>query len=347
MNTKVFLFCTSIFLLTSCAQPSVTMVSISTSVPTNTIAFKPTKTLTPAPTITNTAKPTVYLTVTPAPTEPIQATERAAIQNYCPLSDSVRNFLFSKSQEWMAFVCYTQGSPDFSFTRITRVNGSEYGYRLSFRKDYLEVFEPNLLLPENIGFINTASDFAALHPVRWTADDKYLFMAFDSPIDGVQYSGSYSLMRIELASGKITPVLSPGGTYWFDFSPNGTKLFYVDRSKNPMVVKIQNLVTGELLKFPLDEKFNEAGYLMLSPDESKLVVSALSHEKGFSLILMDLSIPSQDYLAQDVADEYFPISWVNETTIYCVSYEASRASYFYVDIKTNQTSPAPEPTQLP
>ena len=86
---------------------------------------------------------------------------------------------------------------------------------------------------------------------------------------------------------------------------------------------------------------------MLSPDESKLVVSELSHEKGYSLILVDLSASSQNYLAQDVAYEYFPISWVDETTIYCVSYEASRGTYFYLDIMTNQTSPAPEPTQRP
>lgn len=334
-------------LLTYCTGIPSETVSISPSVTISPVIVDIIETYTPTLIPTDTAEPTKYLTVTPRPTLPIQATEQAAIQKYCPLSSTVRNFLFSKSQEWMAFVCFNRDSPDFSFTRITRVNGSEDGYRLSFRKDYLEAFEPSRLLPENIGFIQTTSDFAALRPVSWTADDKYLFMAFDSPIDGVQYGGSYSLMRIELASGKITPVLSPSGTYWFDFSKNGTKLFYVDQSKNPMVVKIQNLVTGELLQFPLNGKFNEAGYLMLSPDETKLIVSALSHETGYSLILLDILTMSQKYLAEDVRYEYFPIGWVDDNTIYGSSYENPKTAYFYMDINTKNITSAPEPTQLP
>lgn len=347
MKAKIILFCFLFVLLTACTETPSETISTSPSATISPVIVNNTEASTPTLIPTNTVKPTKYLTVTPVPTEPIQATEQAAIQKYCPLSSSVGNFLFSKSQEWMAFVCYNRDSPDFSFTRITRVNGSEDGYRLSFGKDYLEIFEPDLLNPENIGFIQTASDFAALSPVRWTADDEYLFMAFDSPVDGVQYGSSFSLVRIEIASGKITTVLSPSGRYWFGFSGDGTKLFYVNQSESPMVVKIQNLVTGELLKFPLDEKFNEAGYLILSPDESKLVVSALSHEKGYSLILVDLSASSQNYLAQDVAYEYFPISWIDETTIYCVSYETSKDNYFYLDIMTKQTSPASKPTQNP
>ncbi|MEP7135789.1 MAG: hypothetical protein ABI904_12735 [Chloroflexota bacterium] len=348
MNAKTVLFCLLVVLLTSCSgtpREATIEVATSTLVSSVTAHLTETSTLTLSP--TNTAKPTKYLTVTPAPTAPVQATEQAVIKRYCPLSDSVGNFLFSKSQEWVAFVCYNPSSPDFSFTRITRVNRSENGYRLSFRKDYLEVFEPAQVSPENIGFIQTASDFAALRPVRWTADDKYLFMAFDSPVDGIQYRGSYSLMRIELKTGKITSVLPPSGLYWFDFSKDGTKLFFVDQSKNPMVVKIQNLVTGELLQFPLDEKFNEAGYLMLSPNETKLIVSALSHEKGCSLILLNLLVASQEYLAQDVLYDYFPLSWVDDNTIYGSSSENSKPTYFYIDINTKNTTPAPEPTQLP
>ena len=137
----------------------------------------------------------------------------------------------------------------------------------------------------------------------------------------------------------------PPSSYYCGFSDDGTKLLYVEGAKKPLIAKVQNLVTGDEINIYLDKRFDDAGFLRLSPDGSKLLISAVDYEadgKRLSIILADLRSASQIYLDDDY--DYYFMSWVDEHTIYGSGRENG---FFYLDTRTMKTRPAPDPTPIP
>lgn len=246
----------------------------------------------------------------------------------------------------MAFVCWPSDGKDLSVTKVIALDGSRPPIQASYRKDYLGIDYSKPIPEDTQEPYPFWLSYYALFPLRWTADDKFLYLVRDSPADGVQYPQAFALMRLNIETGKVTPVLPPTGNYYFDFSADGTKLLSVDQSITPMVVKVANLITGDEVDIHLDKRFDQAGYLLLSPGGDKLVISTIDNEKGISMILADLSSMSQKYLVEDLHHDFFPMSWIDDRTIYGWSYENELTSYFYLDIMTKQANPAPTPTPI-
>jgi hypothetical protein len=245
----------------------------------------------------------------------------------------------------MAFVCWTADGKDISVTKVIALDGSHPPVQASYRQDYLGVDYTTPIPEEPHPFWLV---YYALFPVRWTADDKFLYLARQSPADGVPYPPNiFGLLRLNVETGKVTHLLPPGYSYYCDFSEDGTMLFSVDETKKPLIAKVTNLATGAEINVHLDKRFDDAGLLRLSPNGSKLLISAVDrdNEKGFSIILADLRSGSQTYL--DDHYDYDFMSWVDEHTIYGSGRENGKVFFFYLDIITMQTSPAPDQTPTP
>lgn len=299
------------------------------------------------PTPTATARQTLI----PFPTTPAEATEQVVANRYC--SDSLsfphpNGFLPSKSGKLMAFVCWPSDGKDISVTRVVALDGSRPPIQASYRKDYLGI-DYSQQLPQDIQDMLESlppwMEYFALYPARWTADDKFLYLVRESPADGVPYPPNiFALMRLNVETGEVTSALPPGSKY-FDFSADGTQLLSVNAINKPLIVTVQNLVTGNEINIRLDKRFDDAGFFRLSPDGSKLLISAVDYEadgKRLSIILADLRSTSQIYLDDNY--DYFFMSWVDEHTIYG---SGQKIGFFYLDIRTMKTRPAPDPTPIP
>lgn len=303
-----------------------------------------TQTLLPTPLFTITATRTPYF----FPTTLAQATEQIVANQYC--SDSLNfpspnSFLPSKSGKLMAFVCWPSDGKDISVTRVIALDSSLTPVQASYRKDYLGI-DYSQPIPQSIqDSIPSWIDNYALFPLRWTADDKFLYMVKASPASGVAYPPNiFALMRLNVETGRVTAVLPPS-SYSYNFSADGTKLLSVDQAKKPLIVKVENLVTGDVINIHLNKRFDDAGFFQLSPDGSKLLISAVDYEtdgKRLAIILADLLSASQIYLDNDY--DYYFMSWVDEHTIYGSGRENG---FFYLDIRTMKTRPAPDPTPIP
>ncbi len=247
----------------------------------------------------------------------------------------------------MAFVCWPSEGKDISVTRVIALDGSRVPVQASYRKDYVGVDYATPIPEDTQEPFPFWLAYDALYPVRWTADDKFLYLVRESPADGVTYFPNiFGLVRLNVETGKVTTIL-PRGNYYCDFSEDGTKLLSVDGTKKILIVKIQNLVTGDEINIRLDKKFDDAGFLRLSPNGSKLLISALDRDDGggFSIILADLRSGSQTYLDQHY--DYDFMSWVDDHTIYGSGWKDGNAFFFYLDTTTMQTRPAPSLTPVP
>jgi hypothetical protein len=318
-------------------KTNVTPTLISTQTPLSTPSFRATMSRTPFS----------------FPTTLAEATEHAVANRYC---DSLNfphpnGFLLSKSGKLMAFVCWLSDGKDISVTRVIALDGSRPPVQASYRKDYLEI-DYSQPMPQDIQDMQESLppwiEYYALFPWRWTADDKFLYLVRESPADGVPYPPNiFGLMRLNIETGKVTTVLPPS-SYYCGFSADGTKLLYVDDAKKPLIAKVKNLVTGDEINIHLDKRFDDAGFLQLSPDSSKLLISAVDYEadgKRLSIILANLRSVSQIYL--DDRYDYDFMSWVDEHTIYGSGRENGNVFFFYLDTRTMKTSPAPDPTPIP
>jgi len=302
---------------------------------------------TPIPSMTLSLTATTQQTPIPYPTTPAEATQQAIANQYCDSQSFPfpQGFLLSNSGKLMAFVCWTADGKDISVTKVVALDGSYLSAQASYRKDYLGIDYttplPNDIQESNPIWINNK----ALFPIRWSADDKFLYMAKISPASGVPYPPQiFALMRLDVGTGKVSPVLPPIGSYYYDFSTDGTKLLSVDEVQNPLIVKVLDIGTGEEIKIYLDKRFDEAGSFRLSPDSHKMLISALDEEKGYSIILANLQSGSQIYL--DDRYDFVLMSWVDEYTIYGSGRENGNVFFFYLDTTTMQTSPAPAPTPI-
>lgn len=350
MNIRILAILLALPLLISCSEKakapvlSPSAVVVKASVTPKLIS---TETLLPKLSFTATASRTPYF----APTTPVEATEQVVANQYC--GDSLNfphpnGFLPSKSGKLIAFVCWPSDGKDISVTKVVALDGSHPTVQASYRKDYLGIDYSKPLPQDFQESLPSWIEYYALYPLRWTADDKFLYLVRESPADGVTYPPNiFALMRLNVETGRVTPVLPPS-SYYYNFSVDGTKLLSVDQAKKPLIVKIQNLVTGDEINIHLDKRFDDAGFFQLSPDGSKLLISAVDYEydeKPQSIILANLRPVSQIYL--DDHYDYDFMSWVDEHTIYGSGQENGNVFFFYLDTRTMKTIPAPNLTPLP
>lgn len=346
MKIKILAVLLLLPLLISCSEKATNPVLSSSTLVKATITpiLISTQTLSPTPSITATASRTPFF----FPTTPAQATEQAVADQYCNSRDfpHPRSFLPSKSGKLMAFVCWPADEKEVSVTKVIALDGSRPAVQASYRKEYLGLDDSKPIPPDIQEY--PWIENAALFPVHWTEDDKFLYMVRNSPASGVQYPPQiFAMMRLDVETGKVTPVLplALSANYYYDFSEDGTKLLSVEEVKIPLIVKVTDTVTGTESKIYLDKRFDQAGFFRLSPDASKLLISALDDEKGYSIILANLRSGSQTYL--DDHYDFFMMSWVDEHTIYGSGRENGNVFFFYLNTITMQTSPAPDPTPIP
>lgn len=345
MKIRIFAALLVLPLLISCGEKATKPVLPSSIIvkTTTTPAFFST----PIPSITLSLTATTQRTPIPYPTTPAEATQQAIANQYCDSQSFPfpQGFLLSNSGKLMAFVCWPADGKDISVTRVITLDGSRSSVQASYRKDYLGIDYttplPNDIQESNPIWINNK----ALFPIRWSADDKFLYMGDLNFASGVPYPPQiFALMMLDVGTGKVKPILPPYGNYYYDFSADGTKLLSVDELQSPLIVKVLDLGTGEEVKIYLDKRFDQAGFFRLSPDSNKILISAFDEEKGYSIILANLQSESQIYM--DDRYDFVLMSWVDEHTIYGSGRENGNVFFFYLDTTTMQTSPAPAPTPI-
>lgn len=304
-----------------------------------------TNTIVSTPSLMPTSMPTRRI---PVPTTPAEATEQAVADRHCVSQDypNPAGFLPSKSGKLMAFVCWLLSEKDISITKVIALDGSITPVQASYQKDYLMIDDSEVA--EHINGINSAQMYyLALYPVEWSADDRFVYLVRQSPASGVRYAPQVlGMIRLDVETGKVAAILEPHGSYYVNLSTDADMLLSVAEFESPLTVKVQNLVTGDVVNIHLDTRFNQAGHLILSPDGKKIVISAMD-EKGTSILVADLLSGAQKYLITEGVDDLFPLSWLDDQTLYMLSYQDKKLSFFYMDILTEQTRVAPTATTEP
>lgn len=316
------------FVLTGCAT--------ATPVPTAaaTIVIEATETLMPMPTATATpqrptatAQPTeIPATPTPNPTQ----VEQAYIQTrVAPCNVSNPDFSYSPKKHWAIANCLSDNQDGIT-TKFARLENN-WLTSVSFNDDYIKLYKADdarmsTLLQQS--FI----------PVRWTMNEDFVYLAVPSPVDQTPYKGYDGLFRLDLSSGKMNPILRPATaplsvSYTFQFSPYGNKLAHINQSVQSVAIVIADTATGENKTIKLDARFVQAGSLLWSEDETRLVVSAIDANTngGNALIIYNLETNKNEYILQGSEVTYLPISWNDPDTIYA---KTATGEDVYINIVT-------------
>jgi hypothetical protein len=192
-----------------------------------------------------------------------------------------------------------------------------------------------------------------IYPWHWTADGQYVYLSiYPCCLDGgcPEYLSGEALVRLDLLTGKVTQTLQPGEgglkMYYFKISPDDTTLAYLRTWLPHPILNLENLISGEVQHIPLGDQYDEAGYIIWSPDKSHILLSARTGEPcdnfTYYLVMLDLDDFEQTVLLESTSAEYAPIRWTeaNQIIVY-VNYDKG---YITLDLTTGETSPYLTPT---
>lgn len=309
------------------------------------VPAQPTKTQVP-PTVEPSATVVLPTATTQPTTIPATSTPDARQQEQeailplvepCNFAD--QDISYSPNKTWAVVACVGENPDDGITTKIVR-RGGDTLWSLSFSDLYLQPYR------SGDSAMSTLLK-ASFIPVRWTKNEDFVYLAVKTVDEETPYKSYDGLFRIDLASGNIRTVLKPSiaplaTTYDFKFSPNGNKLAYINQSVGPMAIVIIDTGTGEESRITLDARFTQAGGLVWSQDEKRLVVSAFDKGEngGSSVILYDLETMENTYLVQQSEKIYQPLSWTEATLIYAKSIPGE---WVYFNLTSREVQPAPAP----
>jgi hypothetical protein len=169
------------------------------------------------------------------------------------------------------------------------------------------------------------------------------------------YYGVEALIRLDLATGRVTQTLRPGEgfkLYTYSFSDDDHYLAYFRTWLEHPILNIQNLITGEEQHFPLGEQFSEAGSVIWSPDKSRVAFSARTIEDcehiTYYVVMMKLADASQTILFEGPTanyNPYIPIEWTSDNEI--ILDMGYSVGYGSLNIATSEITPFLTPTPSP
>ncbi len=276
MKKYIFLFfIVNIFLLSACQNISVEtlpMASASpsyfytdTPIPTPTFTFTPTNILLPSSVVkitpyvlTLTPSLTPFPTLTPSPDFSFKPT--AAItptpfdfKAQFPHSCKDKNYqaLVSPDGKWVAENCFGEKR-----MQISNQDGTVYNI------DGYDFYTPPVEYPDL---------WVEVSPQHWTKDSQYIFFTVNPERgDGcVEWVSNYTsaLGRLRVSDGQSSLILS-GGFVAYSFSPTDRRLFEAQGFRQPVEVRVHDLVSGEIESFTPgnNPKFDQAGGAIWSPD---------------------------------------------------------------------------------
>ena len=330
------------FLLVGCSSPTPTPTAVA---PQPTVAAAttaplaaPTETLIPA---TVTSVPTAVPTALPPAATPnaLQQVQAYILPLVAPCNFADQEISFSPNKTWVVVTCQGDKPEDGTLTRVVRLDGSQE-WNLSFNETYIQTYQP----------VN--ADMSALLqksyiPVRWTIDESFVYLAVQSSTAATPYAGYDGLFRLDLSTGKTSPILKPAtsplsSSYAFAFSSGGTKLAYINQTVKTVSIVIDDATSGDEKRITLDARFTKGGNLLWSPDEKQLLVSVLDENTngGNSLIVYDLETGKNELVSHQTESVYLPLKWIDATTVYA---QSRPGSWVYIDMQTRDVRPAAAP----
>lgn len=191
-----------------------------------------------------------------------------------------------------------------------------------------------------------------LHPWHWTMDGKYLYLnvtpcCWDTPC--TIYTSGEALIRLDLMTGKVIQTLQmdeQGRFYDFSISEDDTHLAYLRTWLDHPILNWVNLVNGDEQHIPLGDQYNQAGDLLWSPDNKKVIFTAFQGDgcenTTYFLILLDLANNDQTVFLENTVATYYPSQWIDTNHILVSG--GIENIYFVVDISTRKTTPYLTPT---
>lgn len=339
---RLFALLVLAILLAACAAPAPTSAPTVVVIASATTAPLVVATATqPQPTSVPTLKPTaIPATAVPSAAQQKQA---AVLPLVAPCNFANQPISYSPSKTWVVVTCLGEKPEDGTITKIARMDGSK-SWSLSFNELYLQ---PYRQLDPKLGDLLQK----AFIPVRWTKNEDFVYLAIRTSDEMTPFRGYDGLYRVDLASGKSRATLKPAAApvsivYDFKFSPDGTKLAFINSSVKPVSIVISNTGSGDESKITLDAHFTKGGGLLWSDDGKKLVVSVLDEGKngGDSVIVYDLESMQNTYLVQASATVYQPVGWLGANLIYA---ESNPDGWAYIDLLSGTVTGAPAPTPAP
>jgi Tol biopolymer transport system component len=128
-------------------------------------------------------------------------------------------------------------------------------------------------------------------------------------------------LRLDLESGHIVEILEPSADhlYTFSFSTDGQYLAYILRRYDPMLLNIVDLKTGEYVNYDILNKSNQAGNILWSPDQRRIVfgqaIVDYYDQHLFSVIAINLAAGSRQVLVLDNPVKMKPDIWIDNNKL--------------------------------
>jgi hypothetical protein len=325
------------FLLAGCAAtPKATATVTPAAIdPTATVEILPTTTE-PAPLPTEAAAPAV---IQPTNTPSIEDQERAAILPLVEPCTFVGDhpISYSPNKTWVVVACQGHKPEDGIIQKFARMDNQRH-ISLSFKGSFIDPYRSTD--PDQSGLLKLA-----FVPVRWTANEDFVYLAAPTPDNGNPYKGYYGLFRLNLVTDELAPTLTPvtapaTTTYAFQFSPRGGKLAYITQGVLPLTILIEDSATGGETEIKLGTQFTQASNLLWAEDEQHLVYSVYEPNKGGAVVLYNLGNAKIKYVVEQSDDAYLPLSWVNNVVVYAEKYPGS---WVYINVSTQEITEAPAP----
>jgi len=255
----------------------------------------------------------------PYPTQTLNPTPN--LINYQATADTVTNGRVcegaiimgeSPNKEWVIINCDPNPSKEKSITKVLRLDKT-----VSWEVSFYEIYGVHSGIED--GYIGS---------VHWSKDGNYVYLkpsfcCADAPgnIFFNYFGNSIGVYRLDLNTGELTTTLQPTSnifaSYAASFSSRDKYLTYV-HSSNSTDIHIQNIQTGELEKFSLNEEYSASGLFTWSPDDKKLVFVAAKQgwqpyddtqpQDSVSFFMLDIETGALQHLF-DKQDIYKPI-WI-------------------------------------
>lgn len=187
----------------------------------------------------------------------------------------------SNNEQWILANCESENETSI-YTRIFRVDGS-VSWKIS-----LDDFPWNT--DEN-------DPLARLTNYHWMEDGKRVYLhpicCYDPGNHGV-VSNAYGLYLLNLQTGEFSIILSgeinDASPFSVCISPDGKYLVHVDLANTPNILSISNLLTGEERTIKLDERYEDTGSFVWTPDnDSLLFTSVFGGWESSSLFILEMS----------------------------------------------------------
>jgi hypothetical protein len=261
----------------------------------------------------------------------------ATVEAIFPNCGAPNNTEYSPDGKWVAIECINL------FTGIYNLENPS----ITWQVPYYEIF----------GYeYDDGNHYGNLRVTHWSADSRYVYLSpLPCCMDGcLDYIHGMALLRLDTLTGKVTFTLQSGGDLKFynvSFSKDDQYMAYFRLWLDHPILNIQNLITGKDQHIPLGEQFSDAGYVVWSPDQNRVVFSARSGEECadmiYYVVMVNLADLSQTIISEGVGLRYYPVDWLEDNRI--ILMYGHYGDYYTYDLGTGEITPfeMPVPTENP